>query len=76
MMSKLRFAFAVVMVGTLAACHSGVKLDENANKGAGGSMQPNPNDVATVNHAEGHNHVSAGLPPKSNNQEDPPATAP
>ena len=48
MMSKLRFAFAVLMVGALAACHSGVKLDENANKGAG-SAQPNPNDVATVN---------------------------
>ena len=30
MMSKLRIAFAVGMVGALAACHSGVKLDENA----------------------------------------------
>ena len=48
MMSKLRIAFAVGMVGALAACHSGVKLDENANK-AGAGAQPNPNDVATVN---------------------------
>ena len=35
MMSKLRVGFAVAMVGALAACHSGVKLDEGANKGAG-----------------------------------------
>ena len=48
MMSKLRFAFAVLMVGALAACHSGVKLDENANKGAIGT-QPNPTDVKQVN---------------------------
>src|SRR5215471_10319742 len=49
MMSKLRIAFAVAMVGTLAACHSGVKLDENAGKGGATGAQPNPNDVATVN---------------------------
>jgi peptidoglycan-associated lipoprotein len=49
MMSKLRFAFAVLMVGALAACHSGVKLDENANKGGAVSTQPNPTDVAQVN---------------------------
>jgi peptidoglycan-associated lipoprotein len=45
MMSKLRFAFAVLMVGALAACHSGVKLDENANKGGAVSTQPNPTDA-------------------------------
>ena len=33
MMSKLRIVFAALLVGVLAACHSGVKLDENANKG-------------------------------------------
>ena len=49
MMSKFRIAFAVLMVGALAACHSGVKLDENANKGGAVSTQPNPNDVAQVN---------------------------
>ncbi|MFL9897571.1 peptidoglycan-associated lipoprotein Pal [Paraburkholderia fungorum] len=49
MISKLRFAFAVLMVGLLAACHSGVKLDENANKGGAVSTQPNPTDVAQVN---------------------------
>lgn len=49
MMSKLRIAFAVLMVATLAACHSGVKLDENANKGGAVSTQPNPNAVAQVN---------------------------
>jgi peptidoglycan-associated lipoprotein len=49
MMSKLRIAFAVLMVGALAACHSGVKLDDNANKGGAVSTQPNPNAVAQVN---------------------------
>ncbi|SAL11655.1 peptidoglycan-associated lipoprotein Pal [Caballeronia humi] len=49
MMSKIRVGFAIAMVGALAACHSGVKLDEGANKGAGGATQPNPNDVTTVN---------------------------
>jgi len=48
MMSKLRIALAALTVGLLAACHSGVKLDENANKGAV-STQPNPNAVAQVN---------------------------
>jgi len=48
MMSKLRVGFAIAMVGTLAACHSGVKLDEGANKGPV-TNQPNPNAVATVN---------------------------
>ena len=50
MMSKLRIAFAVLMVGALAACHSGVKLDDNANnKGGAVPTQPNPNAVAQVN---------------------------
>ncbi|SAK50742.1 peptidoglycan-associated lipoprotein [Caballeronia arationis] len=48
MMSKLRVGFAIAMVGALAACSSGVKLDEGANKGTG-TNQPNPNAVATVN---------------------------
>ncbi|WP_277187070.1 peptidoglycan-associated lipoprotein Pal [Caballeronia sp. BR00000012568055] len=48
MMSKLRIGLAVAMVGALAACHSGVKLDEGANKGAVGT-QPNPTDVKQVN---------------------------
>ena len=50
MRSKLRIGFAVAMDGSLAACHSGVKLDEgaNANKGAIGT-QPNPTDVKQVN---------------------------
>ena len=47
MMSKLRMAFAVLLVGALAACSSGVKKTENANQGAV-STQPNPNAVAPV----------------------------
>ena len=48
MMLKLRIGLAVAMIGALAACSSGVKLDEGANKGAV-STQPNPTDVARVN---------------------------
>ncbi|MDR5832073.1 peptidoglycan-associated lipoprotein Pal [Caballeronia sp. LP006] len=48
MMSKLRIGLAVAVVGALAACHSGVKLDEGANKGSVGT-QPNPTDVKQVN---------------------------
>jgi peptidoglycan-associated lipoprotein len=48
MMSKIRIGFAVAMVGALAACHSGVKLDEGANKGAIGT-QPDANAVQQVN---------------------------
>jgi peptidoglycan-associated lipoprotein len=48
MMSKIRIGFAVAMVGALAACHSGVKLDESANKGAIGT-QPDANAVQQVN---------------------------
>jgi len=48
MMSKIRIGFAVAMVGALAACHSGVKLDEGANKGAIGT-QPDANAVQLVN---------------------------
>jgi peptidoglycan-associated lipoprotein len=49
MMSKLRIVFAALLVGALAACHSGVKLDQNANKGGTIGTQPNPNAVAQVN---------------------------
>ena len=47
MMSKLRMVFAALLVGALAACHSGVKLND---KGANGTVgqQPNPNAVAPV----------------------------
>jgi peptidoglycan-associated lipoprotein len=48
MMSKLRIAFAVMLVGALAACHSGTKLNENANNQGAVSTQPNPNAVAPV----------------------------
>ncbi|CAH2782246.1 MAG: Tol-Pal system peptidoglycan-associated lipoprotein PAL [Candidatus Burkholderia crenata] len=48
MMFKIRIGFAVAMVGALAACHSGVKLDEGANKGAIGT-QPDANAVQQVN---------------------------
>ncbi|GLU30591.1 peptidoglycan-associated lipoprotein Pal [Trinickia caryophylli] len=48
MMSKLRMVFAALLVGALAACHSGVKLNDNASKGQV-SEQPNPNAVAPVN---------------------------
>jgi peptidoglycan-associated lipoprotein len=47
MMSKLRMAFAVMLIGALAACHSGTKLNENGTQGAVGT-QPNPNAVAPV----------------------------
>ncbi|WP_206951302.1 peptidoglycan-associated lipoprotein Pal [Trinickia acidisoli] len=47
MMSKLRIACAVALVGALAACHSGTKLNENPTQGAV-STQPNPNAVAPV----------------------------
>jgi peptidoglycan-associated lipoprotein len=46
MFSKLRMAFVVLVVGVLSACHSGVKLDQNAAGKQGG---PNAGDVATVN---------------------------
>ncbi|WP_338925522.1 peptidoglycan-associated lipoprotein Pal [Mycetohabitans endofungorum] len=50
MMSKLRIVFAALMVGALAACHSGVKLDEGANAKAGTvGTQPQPTDVQQVN---------------------------
>ena len=47
MMSKIRIAFAVALVGALAACHSGTKLNENPTQGEV-STQPNPNAVAPV----------------------------
>ncbi|MFX1673151.1 peptidoglycan-associated lipoprotein Pal [Paraburkholderia sp. A2WS-5] len=45
--NKVRLALAVMMVGALAACKSGVKTD-NENAGAM-NTQPNPNAVAQVN---------------------------
>ncbi len=47
MSKKVRLALAVLMIGALAACKSGVKTDQNANAGAM-STQPNPNAVAQV----------------------------
>ncbi|WP_179401958.1 peptidoglycan-associated lipoprotein Pal [Burkholderia guangdongensis] len=44
---KVRLALIAMMVGGLAACSSGVKLDKNA-QGANGA-QPNPENVAQVN---------------------------
>lgn len=47
MMSKLRAAFAVLLVGVLAACSSGTKVNENPTQGAV-STQPSPTAVAPV----------------------------
>ncbi len=49
MMSKIRVGFAIAMVGALAACHSGVKLDEGANANKGPVAQTDPNAVQQVN---------------------------
>jgi len=49
MMSKIRVGFAVAMVGALAACHSGVKLDEDANANKGPVAQTDQNAVQQVN---------------------------
>ena len=46
MSKKARLALAVVMIGALAACKSGVKTDQNAAGSLG--TQPNPNAVAQV----------------------------
>jgi len=48
MVSKLRGVLAVSMVGLLAACHSGVKLDKNANANQGNGYGTNPNAVSQV----------------------------
>lgn len=48
MSKKFRLALAVLMIGALAACKSGVKEEQNPNAGAV-STQPNPNAVAQVN---------------------------
>ena len=48
MMSKLRMAFAILVVGVLSACHSGVKLDQSA-AGTQNGAGSNASDVATVN---------------------------
>ncbi|GAB7540191.1 peptidoglycan-associated lipoprotein Pal [Burkholderia sp. 22PA0099] len=48
--NKARLALAVMMFAALAACKSGVKLDDKANQqGNALQTQPNPNDVAQVN---------------------------
>ncbi|CAB3786450.1 peptidoglycan-associated lipoprotein Pal [Pararobbsia alpina] len=50
MISKLRLILVTALVGLLAACHQGVKLDENANAKTGAvSTQPSPSDVQQVN---------------------------
>ena len=49
MMSKLRMAFVVLVVGVLSACHSGVKLDQSAAGSQNGGAGSNASDVATVN---------------------------
>jgi peptidoglycan-associated lipoprotein len=46
MSKKARLALAVVMIGSLAACKSGVKTNQNAAGELG--TQPNPNAVAQV----------------------------
>lgn len=46
MSKKARLALAVVMIGSLAACKSGVKTNQNAAGALG--TQPNPNAVAQV----------------------------
>ncbi|KAG0163203.1 hypothetical protein DFQ28_004404 [Apophysomyces sp. BC1034] len=58
-MSQLRLVFAALMVGALAACHSGVKLDEGGNAKSGAiSTQPQPTDVQPVNVDELNNPSS------------------
>jgi len=47
MSNKARLALAIVMIGALAACKSGVKTDQNA-AGSLSNNQPNPNAVAQV----------------------------
>ncbi|WP_322016174.1 peptidoglycan-associated lipoprotein Pal [Paraburkholderia sp. J12] len=48
MSKKIRLALAVLMIGALAACKSGVK-EENPNASGAMNTQPNPNAVAQVN---------------------------
>ncbi|WDD96466.1 peptidoglycan-associated lipoprotein Pal [Burkholderia sp. FERM BP-3421] len=45
---KIRLAFAVLMVGALAACSSGVKLEDKGNQGAAVPTQPSADNVAQV----------------------------
>lgn len=47
MISKLRMALMVLVVGALAACHSGTKLTENPSQG-NVSTQPSAETVAPV----------------------------
>lgn len=49
MIRKLRALIVLATIGLLAACHSGVKMDQGANGASGMGAQPNPSDVAQVN---------------------------
>ena len=49
MSNKARLALAVMMISALAACKSGVKLDDKANAGGAVSTQPSADNVAQVN---------------------------
>lgn len=49
MSNKARLALAVMMISALAACKSGVKLDDNANNAGAVSTQPSADNVAQVN---------------------------
>ncbi len=49
MVRKLRVGLVVGVVSLLAACHSGVKLDKNANSAEGNGYGTNPNAVQQVN---------------------------
>ncbi|SDV50159.1 peptidoglycan-associated lipoprotein Pal [Chitinasiproducens palmae] len=51
MVKQFRGVMAVALVGLLAACHSGVKPDQNAgaNAGRNGYQTQDPNAVARVN---------------------------
>jgi peptidoglycan-associated lipoprotein len=50
MVLKVRLGLAAMMVTALAACHSGVKLDDGANANSrAGATGTNPNAVAQVN---------------------------
>jgi peptidoglycan-associated lipoprotein len=49
MSNKARLALAVMMISALAACKSGVKLDDKANNAGAVSTQPSADNVAQVN---------------------------
>ena len=49
MSNKARLALAVMMISALAACKSGVKLDDKAHNAGAVSTQPSADNVAQVN---------------------------